>query len=149
VTITIVIVGVGICVYYFHDNGGHDSNPPNNQLSNFQDNDNILGTIRESQTLNNIIENIYEAVDRNYDDYLNINGVISEDTDLALLFPKWELSETQILETFHVSKIEMVEFLQSIIDEDPEFFQRTYQDAEFSREVVLQIKENLVLFFIT
>jgi len=141
-TITIVIIGVGICVYYYYpfDNGGNggNNNIPDNRLS-------IIG---ENRTLSNIIENINTAVDRNISIYDYYNGAINENTNLEHIFPNWGLSETQILELFNVSKIQMVEFIEYMLNEDSELFQ-IYQETELSREVVLQIKENIVIFLIT
>ena len=141
-TITIVIIGVGICVYYYYpfDNGGNDgiNNIPDNRLS-------IIG---ENQTLSNIIENINTAVDRNISIYDYYNGAINENTNLEHIFPNWGLSETQILELFNVSKIQMVEFIEYMLNENSELF-HIYQETELSREVVLQIKENIVIFLIT
>ena len=136
-TITIVIIGVGICVYYYYpfDNGGNggNNNIPDNRLS-------IIG---ENRTLNNIIENINTAVDRNISIYDYYNGAINENTNLELIFPNWGLSETQILEMFNVSKIQMVEFIEYMLNENSELF-HIYQETELSREVVLQIKENII-----
>jgi len=44
---------------------------------------------------------------------------------------------------FNVSKIQMVEFIEYMLNENSELF-HIYQETELSREVVLQIKENII-----